>query len=112
MQLTTVVAEAARIMRLKDGPASFEMPVSMIAIGDSVAVCGFPGEPFTDIGLRVKAGSPFAMTICACLAGGSYGYFPTASAYAEGGYEARSSIFGPSVADNLVSAALSLLASR
>lgn len=112
MELTTVVAEAARIMRLKDGPEAFGMPVSLIAIGESVAICGFPGEPFTDIGLRVKAGSPFAMTLCACLAGGSYGYFPTGSAYAEGGYEARSSIFGPTVADDLVAAALSLLSSQ
>lgn len=112
MELTTVVAEAGRIMRLKDGPASFEMPLSLITIGESVAICGFPGEPFTDIGLRVKAGSPYAMTICACLAGGSFGYFPTASAYAEGGYEARSSTFGPTVADDLVSAALSLVSAR
>ena len=33
---------------------------------------------------------------------GSLGYFPTASAFAEGGYEAKSSPFAPSVAERIV----------
>ena len=102
MELTTVVAEAERMMRLKDGPEFFEMPISSVALGNAIAFAGFPGEPFTDIGRGVKSGSPFKMTICTCLTNGSCGYFPVASAYAEGGYEARSSVFGPTVAQNLI----------
>ena len=48
------------------------------------------------------AQSPFRMTLCTCLTNGSCGYFPVASAYEEGGYEARSSVFASTVAANIV----------
>ena len=51
---------------------------------------------------------PTQVTFVTCITGGYYGYFPTADAYSEGGYEARSSIFGPTVADDLVAAARNL----
>ena len=85
------------------------MPVSAVSIGDSLAFAGVPGAPFTEIGRGVKLASPFAVTLFSCLTNGSYGYFPMKSAYAEGGYEARSSIFGPSVADDLIIGGLSIL---
>ena len=66
---------------------------------------GIPGEPFTEIGRNIKAESSAAMTFVSCITNGYYGYFPTSNAYQEGGYEARSSIFGPTVADELVAAA-------
>lgn len=103
MELTTAVAEAERMLLLANGPKSFELPLSAIAIGDSVAFAGIPGEPFSEIGRAVREGSPFAMTICTCLTNGSCGYFPVASAYEEGGYEARSSVFAPTVAADIVS---------
>ena len=49
MMLTTVLANARRILRLEHGPESFEMELSAITIGD-VALIGIPGEPFTGIG--------------------------------------------------------------
>ena len=49
------------------------------------------------------------MTFVSCLTNGAFGYFPNANAYSEGGYEARSSIFGPSVADDIVRKSLDLL---
>lgn len=101
MQLTTVVAEAGRMVRLENGPDHFDLYLSSVAIGD-VAFAGFPGEPFTDIGRGTKAGSPFTMTIPCCLVNGSEGYFPVESAYAEGGYEARSSSFAAGIADALI----------
>ena len=101
MALTTVVAEAGRILLLANGPDSFVLPLSMIAIGDSVVFAGIPGEPFTDIGRTVRSRSPYKMTFCTCLTNGSCGYFPVSSAYDEGGYEARSSIFASSVAADI-----------
>ena len=62
------------------------LPLSMVALGDSVAFAGIPGEPFSGIGREVRTASPFKMTICTCLTNGSCGYFPMESAYAEGGY--------------------------
>ena len=108
MELTTVVAEAGRMLRLENGPDAFTMPVSFVRIGDAVSFVGIPGEPFTEIGRRIKASSPTQVTFVTCITGGYYGYFPTADAYSEGGYEARSSIFGPTVADDLVAAARNL----
>jgi len=105
MELTTVVAEAGRMLRLENGPDAFSMPLSSVSIGDAVRFVGIPGEPFTEIGRRIKEGSPAAMTFVSCITNGYYGYFPTANAYQEGGYEARASIFGPTVADNLIRAA-------
>ena len=109
MALTTVVAEAGRMLLLEHGPQTFALPLSIVAIGDSVAFAGIPGEPFTEIGRAVKAQSPFRMTFCTCLTNGSCGYFPVASAYAEGGYEARSSVFASTVAADIVAGHAALL---
>lgn len=109
MDLTTKVAAAERKIRLEHGPDSFELPLSAFAIGSSVAFGGFPGEPFNDIGKAVKKGSPFKMTILACLTNGDRGYFPFSDSYKEGGYESESSPFGPSVADDLIAGLLKLL---
>ena len=110
MELTTAVAEAGRMVRLQNGPDAFTMPISMVSIGDALAFLGIPGEPFTEIGRRIKELSPFKMTFVSCLTNGAFGYFPNAGAYSEGGYEARSSIFGPTVADDLVRKATEMLA--
>ena len=109
MDLTTKVAAAERKIRLEHGPDHFDLPLTAIAVGDAVAFGGFPGEPFNDIGKAVKKGSPFGMTVLACLANGDRGYFPFSDSYAEGGYEAESSPFGSSVADDLIAGQLRLL---
>ena len=102
MELTTAVAEAERMLLLEHGPEAFELPLSALAVGGEVAFAGIPGEPFSEIGREVRERSPFGMTVCTCLTNGSCGYFPVASAYEEGGYEARSSVFAPSVASAIV----------
>ena len=109
MALTTAVAEAERMLLLENGPAAFELPLSMVALGDSVVFAGIPGEPFSGIGKEVRTASPFKMTVCTCLTNGSCGYFPMESAYAEGGYEARSSIFAPTVAADIVAGLAAML---
>ena len=91
------------MLLLENGPDSFALPLSVLALGDSVVFAGMPGEPFTDIGRAVRGSSPYKMTFCTCLTNGSCGYFPVASAYDEGGYEARSSIFASTVAADIVS---------
>ena len=105
MALTTVVAEAGRMLLLEHGPASFGLPLSLVAIGDGIAFMGIPGEPFTEIGRAIKAQAPFKMTFCTCLTNGSCGYFPVATAYDEGGYEARSSVFARVVGETIANAA-------
>lgn len=101
MMLTTVVAEAARMIRLEHGPESFEMQLSGIAIGN-VALLGIPGEPFTGIGRALKDTEGWDLVLPTCLTNGSEGYFPMKEAYDEGGYEARSSNFQAGVAELII----------
>ena len=109
MELTTEVARARRIVNLENGPDYFDLPLIAIAIGDSVAFGGFPGEPFNDIGKAVKAKSPFKLTILSCITNGSRGYFPFSDSYVGGGYESATSPFAPEVADKLIEGQLGLL---
>lgn len=101
MMLTTVVAEALRMVRLENGPDSFPMTFSSLAIG-SVAFFGVPGEPFNGIGRAVKESEGWDMVLPTCLTNGSEGYFPMKDAYDEGGYEARSSNFKSGVAELII----------
>jgi len=109
MMLTTVVAEAARMVRLEHGPAYFDMPMTAIAIGD-VAMVGIAGEPFTGIGRALKEAPGWALVLPTCNTGGNEGYFPMQEAYDEGGYEAKASNFAPGVAELLIKEGEDLLA--
>lgn len=101
MMLTTVVAEAARMVRLEHGPESFPMYLSAVAVGN-VALAGIPGEPFTGIGRDIKKAPGWDLVMPMCLTNGSEGYFPMQEAYDEGGYESRSSIFAAGVAEQII----------
>lgn len=108
MELTTVVAEAMRMVRLENGPAARPLTLTGLRIGP-VALVGIPGEPFTDIGERIKAIGGFPLVLPCALTNGCEGYFPSAAAFGEGGYEARTSEFKSTVADTIVKNAGTLL---
>ena len=97
MMLTTVVATSLRQLRLEHGPEFFSLPLSALRIGD-VAMIGLPGEPFTGIGLGLKATEGPAMVIPTCATNAYEGYFPMMDSY-EGGYEAGSSNYKAGVAE-------------
>ena len=102
MELTTEVARAGRIRNMAKFADFHDLPIYGVSIGKSVAFGGFPGEPFNDIGVAIRKISPFKLTILSCLTNGSRGYFPFSSSFKEDGYEAATSPFGPSVADDLI----------
>ena len=108
MELTTVVAEALRMCRLENGPQTFDLEITGIAIGDVVLV-SFPGEPFTDIGVQTKDTPGWKAILPCALTNGYQGYFPMRSAFDEGGYEARSSNYVAGVAETLIAGAKELL---
>jgi len=54
---------------------------------DSVALVGFPGEPFAETGVRVRESSPLEFTHMAGYSNGVTGYVPTAEEFQRGGYE-------------------------
>lgn len=109
MMLTTVVARAARMVRLEHGPESFEMPLSVIAIGN-VAMVGIPGEPFSGVGWTLKSTEGWDMILPTCNTNAKEGYFPMLEAYQEGGYEAGSSNFKAGVAELIIAQAQDMLA--
>jgi len=100
--------EACRIANSLDMPDIFELPVSGLQLGD-VALVGMPGEPFVEIGRQVKKNSPMPFTLFTCLTNGGQGYFPTADAFAEAGYERSASPFAHNVADVLIQTAKDVL---
>lgn len=63
---------------------------------------GIPGEAFTGIGLALKETAGWNMILPTCLTNGSQDYIPMMSAYEEGGYESRTSIFKAGVAELLI----------
>lgn len=109
MMLTTVVAEAGRMVKLEHGPEFYDMKLSGIAIGD-VALVGIPGEPFMGIGRGLKETEGYDLVLPSCLVNGSQGYFPVKDAYEQGGYEARSSYFKEGVAETIIAEGKNLLA--
>jgi hypothetical protein len=104
MEILTLTSKGSRVRSLKNGPDHFDILVSSLAIGDSVAFAGLPCEPFVDIGRDIKAQSPFKMTLVTCLTNGSEGYIPSTKAHHEGGYEGLSSRFAEPTGDRLVAA--------
>lgn len=108
MELTTVVAEARRMLRLENGPDSVDMTMTGVTIGD-VAFITIPGEGFNYIGRELKKCEDWSLTVPCGLSNGYQGYFPTQEAYDEGGYETRSSDFKAGVAEKFVEEGLGIL---
>ncbi len=108
MMLTTVVAEAARMVRLENAPDNFPMLFSAVSIGN-VAFFGIPGEPFTGVGRGLKEAEGWDLILPCCNTNAKEGYFPMKDAYDEGGYEARSSNFKSGVAERIISEGLKIL---
>ena len=104
MEIKTLTSKGSRVRKLKNGPDHFDILVSTVTIGGSIAFAGLPCEPFVDIGLDIKAQSPFTMTMVTCLTNGSEGYIPSTKAHHEGSYEGLSSRFAAPTGDKLVAA--------
>ncbi len=92
-------------------PKTVRTPVQALRIG-SLGIATFPGEAFVELGLEVKAKSPFKPTFPIELANDYRGYIPTVEGHQLGGYEtwrAKSSYLEAQAAPKMVAAALRLL---
>ena len=106
--LTTMVAQAQRILKYENGPETFPMLLSAIAIGD-VAVFGMPGECFTGVGRGLKEAKGWRMVCPVINTNQKEGYFPMMDCYKEGGYEARSSRYRMGTAELIIREGTKLL---
>jgi hypothetical protein len=69
------------------GGDSRDFTLRGIALSNDLAIAALPGEPFTEIGLGIKAKSPFKQTMVAGLSNGHCGYVPMPECFGKGGYE-------------------------
>jgi neutral ceramidase len=107
---TVPMAEAVCILETvakKEVP--LEAEVQTIVLGEEVAIVSLPGEIFVELGLSLKAASPFRHTFLAELANGSIGYVPHRAAYPQGNYEVVSARCAEGSGELLVEAALQSL---
>ncbi|MVA75706.1 hypothetical protein GC722_06665 [Auraticoccus sp. F435] len=90
------------------GRATYDLEVHLTVIGDVVLI-GLPVEPFCEIGMAVRARSPFRHTLLSGYSNGANGYLPTPAAAAVGGYEVDQMAFAHHSADLLTERVLELL---
>lgn len=91
------------------GKSERAVEIQGFALGSDIALLAIAAEPFAEIGLRIKADSPFASTLVSGYSNIDWAYLPTASAYPLGGYEIEVTPFAPAAADLMVEACLSML---
>jgi neutral ceramidase len=94
---------------VKDGSA-LQSEVQVMALGDELALVGFPGDAFVELGLGIKLNSPFPFTIVnEQSANGTISYVPNRKAFPESGYEVISARFEQGGGEILVDAAIRIL---
>lgn len=84
------------------------LEIHAIRIND-IAIVGVPGEPFVEIGLAIKAHSPFKHTLFSGYSNAGGSYVPMAHAYPVGGYEVDVTPFTPAAAEVMIQESLALL---
>jgi neutral ceramidase len=89
--------------------STLPLEVQAFRISDDVAIVTLPSEIFVELGLAIKAASPFKTTLVIELANDVLGYIPTKKAFAEGSYETVNSRVEPGVGEMLVETAVKLL---
>ena len=85
------------------------LEVQAFRLNSDTAIVTLPCEIFVELGLAIKAASPFKTTLVIELANDSLGYIPTKQAFAEGSYEIVNSQVEPGTGEKLVEAAIGLL---
>lgn len=84
--------------------------VQVIAFGTELALVGYPGDSFVELGLAMKQNSPFRFTFISEQSGnGSISYIPNEKAFPEGSYEVDSARIAPGGGEVLATAAIRLL---
>jgi hypothetical protein len=104
---------ARETVQLATWPDRFQTTLQAMRIGN-LAICALPGEPFCQLGLDIKARSPFTPTFIIGAANDYAGYIPTENQFALGGYEtwrAKSSFLEVNAAARIEEAAVELLSS-
>jgi len=87
----------------------FDVDVQVVTLGKDIAWVALPGECFVELGMSIKAASPFQQTNIIELSNGRGQYIPNRSAFPEGQYEVVSTRYAEGVGETLVTTAIRLL---
>ena len=88
---------------------TIHLEVQVFRLNARTAIVGLPGEVFVDLGLAIKAESPFENTMIVELSNDCAHYIPTRKAFAEGSYETVNAIIAPGGGEMLADAAVRML---
>ncbi len=77
---------AQKAIQQLESPDTVSVILQAVRIGD-LGISAIPFEVFSEIGLELKARSPFKPSFTMELANGGYGYLPTPEQHELGGYE-------------------------
>jgi hypothetical protein len=99
----------ADLARRSHGQTRRTFDLQIMTIGDSIALVAMPGEPFVEIGMAIKRGSPFPNTLFSGYSNVGWAYIPMPDAYRLGGYEVEITPFSPEAAGQIVDESLGLL---
>jgi len=91
----------------KDYPDT-ALNVTVACFGD-IAFVGIGCEVLTEIGMAIKAASPYKHTFVITHCNGAAGYLAPKHLHIEGGYEINSSPFAPQAADMVIKQAVKML---
>lgn len=94
---------------LPDKPATVPVNITVARIGEDIAFVGFNVEMITEIGMEIKAGSPFKNTFIITHCNGASGYIVPKEFYKEGGYEVTATKFRIGSSDMVVKKTLRML---
>ena len=109
-QANYLSAEARKIVALERSGEDYR-PTAVCAIAFcGMALVGIPGEPFNEVGVQIRGNSKSPATCCMCQANGCHGYYPTAEAYDQGGYESYNTPYVKGTAEQLADTADRLVA--
>jgi hypothetical protein len=103
--------ETVSTLDLSRRGSTLDAEVQVFRLHPDLAIVLLPGEIFVELGLAIKAASPFKHTLVMELSNDNPAYIPTEKAFKEGGYETVNSRIVPGGGERLVSEALRLLKS-
>lgn len=89
--------------------ATWPLEIQVIRLDKDTAIVCLPAEIFVDLGLAIKAASPFKHTLVLSICNDRPGYVPTLKAFSEGSYEIVNSRLKPGGGETMVEAAVKML---
>ena len=108
-QANYLYSESSQLCQLGEGSRVFmDVPFNVLAFC-GLALAGFPGEPFNEVGKYLRANAPFPVTCVCCQTNDAAAYFPMERDVELGGYERYCSPLAKGTTEQLMHRVLELL---